>query len=1035
VIVSLTAEWTDRIRAWIDKLSGQFFRKVADAPLEGFVTGEMLTPTQAAGGSFQPMPFGSRWGAKYDYGWFRTTVTIPDELAGQTVVYRIDCTTDKGTLVYVNGVLATSREHEVYLTRDAAGGESFEVLAEIYAGHGPRHMPCHAGPLLPGESVLAEVPPEQEEVKVSEFGVWDEQAYQLWVDMEALWSLREALPADSLRVAEIDAALQEATFAIDFEQPLPERQASYLAGRDVLRPLLQCSNGSTSPTMFAFGHGHLDIAWLWPLAETQRKIARTLANQLELAERYPGYGFLQSQAHLFWMLRRTHPDLYLRVKEAVCDGGIIADGAAWVEFDTNVSGGEAIVRQLLRGKAFFREEFGVESEMLWLPDVFGYSGALPQILRGCGVKYFSTQKIFWTYHGGDPFPHNTFTWRGIDGSEVFAHIHTDYNSRTDPGTIVRRWESRVQKDGVATRLFPFGWGDGGGGPERTHLEFARRCKDLEGCPKFRLAHPVEFFVDQIERGWPDVEYVGELYLQVHRGTLTSQARTKRGNRKSEIALREAEMWTLAAAKLAGGSADPRALDDAWREVMLNQFHDILPGSSIDRVYQEAEAGHERAIARAEQATDEATGALLGGGSGDESQGVTIFNSLGWDRSVTVELPEGQAGATDAEGDVLCVQEVEGRRMVETTVPSCGWTSLRRAEGPRAGCGGGCGVSASPGVLENDRLRVGIGERGEVVSMVDKQTGREWLAGAGNDLRMYKDVPTKFDAWDIDSMYEFEPVELDAEAEIEVVAAGALVGIVRVRRTLGRSTMVQDIVLHRRSTVVEFRTRIEWNEDHRMLKVAFRPAVHTDELISEIQFGHLARPTHRSRPYDADRFEVCNHRWSALAESTGGLAVLNDCKYGISARGNEMELTLLRAPKAPDPDADKGAHEFVYAAMPFSGPLSESGVVRAAYELNVPAVVRPGVVDPGSAWSVDSPRVAIEAVKVAEDGSGDAIVRLYECTGGATRCVLASGLPVASWRETDMLEAPLAGCASGDGPSAELSFRAFEIKTVRFSFAR
>ncbi len=1028
--MSLTPEWTDRIRAWIDKLPSQFFRKVADAPLEGFVTGEMLSPAQAGAGDFQPMPFGTRWGAKYDYGWFRTTVTIPDELAGQTVVYRIDCTTDKGTLVYVNGVLATSREAEVYLTRDATGGETFEVLAEVYAGHGPRHMPCHAGPLLPGESVLGEVPPEQEEVKVSEFGIWDEQAYQLWVDLEALWALREALPADSLRVAEIDAGLKEATFAIDFEQPLPRRQASYAAGRDVLRPLLQCSNGSTSPTMFAFGHGHLDIAWLWPLAETQRKIARTLANQLELAQRYPGYGFLQSQAHLFWMLRQSHPELYLRVKEAVGDGGIIADGAAWVEFDTNVSGGEAIIRQLLHGKAFFREEFGVESELLWLPDVFGYSGALPQILRGCGVRYFSTQKIFWNYHGGDPFPHNSFTWRGIDGSEVYAHIHTDYNSRTDPGTIVRRWNSRVQKDDVATRLFPFGWGDGGGGPDRTHLEFARRCKDLEGCPKFRLARPTDFFVDQIERGWPDVEYVGELYLQVHRGTLTSQARTKRGNRKSEIALREAEMWALVAARRAGVSAGPRDLDDAWREVMLNQFHDILPGSSIDRVYAEAEAGYDRAIDQAERVSSEATGSLVSGGEGE---GVTVFNSLGWARSVLVELPDALKGATDAAGDVLCVQEVEGRRVVETTVPSCGWTSLTPSSGGREGCGGGCGVHADARRLENDRLRVELGDRGEVVSMVDKQTGREWLAGASNDLRMYKDVPTKFDAWDIDSMYELDEVELDAEAEIEPVASGALVGIVRVRRALGRSTMVQDIVLSRRSTVVEFRTRIEWNEDHRMLKVAFRPGVRADELISEIQFGHMARPTHRSRPYDADRFEVCNHRWSALSESTGGLAVLNDCKYGISARGNEMELTLLRAPKAPDPDADKGAHEFVYAAMPFAGPLSESGVVRAAYELNVPALVRPGVAEAGSAWSVDSPRVAIETVKPAEDGSGDAIVRLYECTGGATRCAVASGLDVSCWRETDMLEAPLAGGASGDGPSAELDFRAFEIKTIRLSF--
>jgi alpha-mannosidase len=352
-------------------------------------------------------------------------------------------------------------------------------------------------------------------------------------------------------VARIDEALRRFTLVVDLELPPAELPAAIKKGRACLREALACRNGSTTPEMYCFGHSHIDVAWLWPLAETERKCARTFSTQLGLMAEYPEYRFLQSQPHLYRMVKQHYPDLYRRIQKAIAGGQWKVEGGMWVEADTNISGGEALIRQFVHGKRFCEDEFGVDCELLWLPDVFGYSGAMPQIMKGCGIKYFSTQKIFWTYNGGDIFPYNTFYWQGIDGTKLLSHFHNDYNARTDPRDVIGRWKERVQKDGIDARLYPFGFGDGGGGPTRKHLEFLRREQDLEGVPKTKQADPIQFFRDEEKKAVPLPVYVGELYFQAHRGTYTSQAKTKKGNRKSEIALREAEMWGAAACALAG----------------------------------------------------------------------------------------------------------------------------------------------------------------------------------------------------------------------------------------------------------------------------------------------------------------------------------------------------------------------------------------------------------------------------------------------------------------------------------------------------
>ncbi len=1029
--MSLTLEWRERLETWLNELKKHFYIPLGRLELEGFATQQQLTRQQAARGHFRPMPSGTKWGAKWEYGWFRCQVRIPAKAAGRRVVF---CGRPDGEmLVCVNGREAGSisgdSRSNITLTPRARAGGRFEILMESYAGHGP--TPCHCGPLPPGRVCVPEPPPTQRTVGESSFGIWDEEAWALWLDAQTLLMLRDALPADSLRAASIDAGLRDFTTLVDFETPPEEMRRTFHAARRRLAPLLACRNGSTAPTFFAFGHGHIDVAWLWPLEETERKAARTFANQLALIAEYPGFKFLQSQPYLHSVVKQRYPELYERWKAAVKAGRIIAEGGMWVEPDMNLSGGEALVRQCIYGKRFFREEFGIESRLLWLPDVFGYSGALPQILRGCGIPYFSTSKIFWTYQGGDPFPYNTFTWEGIDGSTVLAHLFVDYSSGTDPRTLTQRWNQRVQKDDVSALMLSFGWGDGGGGPTREHVEFARRAADLEGCPRVKLAGPVEFFKEIERQGIPPARYVGELYFQAHRGTYTSQARTKRGNRKSEVALREAELWSAAAQALTGfafpAEETRTKLAELWRSVLTHQFHDILPGSSIRRVYEEAESAHAQVIAGAEEITSSATRALARKG-----RGLTVFNSLNWPRTAFVPLPKSWKAAGDESGQALRTQRVAGTTYAEVMVPSCGWTTVMPARRPAtAPAALGSAALAGKNELENEMLRLRFNDRGEITSIYDREADREIAAGPCNAFRMYKDVPFQFDAWDLDSPYEFTPVALDAPAKVQVLAQGPLMAQLRITRRLNRSTMSQTVTLRAGSRRVDFDTLVDWRETHKLLKVAFAADCHANEAVHEIQFGHLRRPNHRSRQYDADRFEVANHKWSALVEEGRGFAVLNDCKYGLNVLGNTIALTLLRAPKAPDMEADQGPQRFTYAFYVWNGSLAESGVVREAYDLNHPAVVAEGAGGTRSLFQVDAPTVVIESIKPAEDGAGHIIVRLYESKRVTAACALSTTLPVKRAWATDLLENRI-GELPLRGNAVRLDFRPFEIKTVRLA---
>ncbi|MBS3821459.1 MAG: alpha-mannosidase [Planctomycetes bacterium] len=1033
--MSLNSEWRDRLEGWIGALETLRQHCVAAIDFEYATTMDMLSPQEAATLSFQPLAKGSKpstpptpytpvrgWGETYQYGWFRATATVPEEADGMTLT--LTPPTNGESLIFVNGQARVGTQSFNIIAQKARAGETLDLLLECAAGN---ERVCATGPVPHGQRPFPPLIAPLRKFQQGALNVIDEDAFGLYYDIRTLVELRDSINDGSLRVAHIDAGIKDFTNICDPELPRDEFLESCRAARRRLKPLLEKQSGPTAPTMFAFGHGHLDVMWLWPLDQTRRKTALTLCNQLTHAQRFPQHKFLHSQPHLFWMLKRDYPELYGRVKRAVADGTVIADGASWVEMDTNISGGEALIRQFLCGKRFFKDEFGVDSQFLWMPDVFGYSAQMPQIMVGCGVKYFSTQKILWNYHGGETFPYNTFYWEGIDGSDVLVHVHNGYNSQTSPAHVIDCWNKRLQKDDISARLLPFGWGDGGGGPAIDHMEFVTRVADLEGCPTVKIATPTEYF-EYIEQNENITNrYVGELYVPCHRGALTSQAKTKLGNRKCELALREAEMWGSAAAILAGRPMTVETFDDAWRTVMVNQFHDILPGSSIDRVYEEVEAAYLELLENVNAEKEQAVTALT-----DDGASMTVFNSLSWTRTVEVALPNDWAGATDIDGEALCVQEQGGCCYVEVEVPSCGWTNIDKAAAADGqGEAASAGVTATPRSLENSLIRGEFNDRGEIVSFIDKASGTEYIkdGGAGNVFRMFKDVPGKYDAWDIDSMYVDAPVELSKVAEIEVVGEGPLMARLRITRKLNNSAMTQVATLRCDSRVIEFDTHIDWHERHKLLKVSFETNLRNDEAIHEIQFGYLKRPTHRSRQFDADRFEVANQKYTAIAEARRGLAVLNDCKYGVDTLGGAIHLSLLRAPTAPDPAGDVGHQSFTYAVMAWSGAFADSGVVRAGYELNVPPTCALGKAEPASLLQIDADNVIVEAVKLAEDGSGDVIVRLYEAVGTTTRASVLTSLPVTAAAETNMLEGDADDREFADG-RAMLEFTAFEIKTLR-----
>ena len=1043
------SEWTDRLHHWIRTLKDDFYEPLGEIAWEAFRTKEHRTPEEVAQCAFTRVEPGFTWGETWEYCWFRGTVTLPAEAAGKRIVMRL-APGGESTL-FVNGrSFGTYRADWVseahhymednVLTRSGQAGEQYGILMETYAGHYfPEIHSCATGPVLPGAYQDPLQEGKRRTLGVCTYGIWNEDAYQLYMDVDTLYKLLETLDETSLRASKIAEALEQFTLTVDFEQDREDRTATYRETIQKLRPVMEAVNGTTQPVFYATGNAHLDLAWLWPMAETHRKTARTFAAQIRLLEEYPEYKYLQSQPAAYEMCREHYPELFERIKEAIRQGQWIAEGAMWVEPDTNMAGGEALIRQLIHGKRYYREVLGVDSVILWLPDTFGYTAALPQILKGCGVKYLVTQKIFWSYNEGDEFPCHYFTWQGMDGSEIVSFLPTSYTYKTDPKEINTVWKNRRQLRDLDAFLLPYGYGDGGGGPSRDYVEYARRQEDLEGGARVKLAGPLEFFTDMEKAGGPKHTYAGELYFSAHRGTYTSQAMIKQKNREGELALREMEMWSCLA-EAEGWQYPLEKADGLWKTLLLHQFHDILPGSSIARVYVEAREAMEKLLQEAGGIREEALRAILN--QSREEEAVTVFNSLSFARKALVTLPDAFArGACLADGTVLPVEHTfEGlKTLVE--LPSCGGISLRPASADQTGRKPADGAAEEAVILrtqdgfilENGQVRAVVNDRGEVTSFVLKESSREFAAKPMNRFHMYKDVPRFFDAWDIDSNYRQQEIAGAFDIEVEELGQG-VEAVLLVTGRIGASSYRQYIRLAKESRRLVFETEADWQELHRLLKVSFPVDVHAENGINEMQFGYVERPTHRSRPYDKDRFEVCNHRYSALCDSAHGAAVLNDCKYGISMNGNSLELTLLRAAAGPEMRADNGRHHFTYAFTAWEGTFAGCDVVRQGYEVNVAPLTVCGGGRDFSLLSVEQDDIFADTLKPAEDGSGNWILRLYEAKKAARRtCVQLARKDVRAFA-CDMLENTLQEIPVEDG-KIMLDFRAFEVKTVRLVSGR
>ncbi|TLS46676.1 alpha-mannosidase [Streptomyces montanus] len=1002
----------DRIRPKLYPRSVPLELEAWHAPGEPVPVAEGLTAT------YEPVKTGQAWGRPWGTVWFRVRGSVPEDWAGATVEAVMDLGfTGAGpgfqaeALVYRPDATAIKslnpRTHWVRIADQAAGGE--EVLLYLEASSNPEID----GPVSRmGDWDTAGDEPIYR-LRRMDLAVFDTEVWELVQDFEVLNQLMLQLSTDDVRRWEILRTLERAVDLLDFRGDVGAAAAE---ARRVLADALARPAHASAHRISAVGHAHIDSAWLWPLRETVRKVARTTSNVTDLMDRHPGFVFAMSQAQQLEWIKEHRPEVYVRVKEKVASGQFVPVGGMWVEADTNMPGSEAMARQFTYGKRFFLQEFGIETDEAWLPDSFGYSAALPQLVRLSNSTYFLTQKISWSQF--NKFPHHTFWWEGIDGTRVFTHFPpVDTYNASFTGEEMAHAVRNFQDKGSATRsLVPFGWGDGGGGPTREMLARAQRLADLEGSPRVEIETPSAFF-EKARADYPNAPvWLGELYLELHRGTYTSVATTKQGNRRSEHLLREAELWSATAAVRTDFPYRYEQLDRLWKTMLLHQFHDILPGSGIAWVNREARDTYREVMSELEDIIGEALRALAGDST---AGGAVTFNAA----------PHARGGVRGL-GAALSAAPPEAAR-VTVTWSDQGW------------------------VLDNGLLRAVIDGRGLITSVRDHVTRREAIApgGYGNLLQIHPDLPNNGDAWDVDHYYRHTVTDLTEADEVALAEDGPQAVSVRVVRRFRNSTIEQTLRLAAGSPRLDIDTTVDWRETRTILKAAFALDVHTDRSTSETQFGHVQRPTHTNTSWDAAKFEICAHRWIHVGEPRYGVAVVNDSTYGHdvtrSRRAEEgggdggitttVRLSLLRSPTFPDPDPDRGVHRLGYALVPGA---TIGDAVREGYRVNLPERTIPGDAEVPPLVAVDDDAVVIEAVKLADDASGDVVVRMYEAHGGRTQALLTPGFAAAGAVETDLLERPWADgraprpavtSVRADG-AVELALRPFQIVTLRLARA-
>ncbi|TVY08164.1 alpha-mannosidase [Paenibacillus cremeus] len=1012
------------------KLSLVKIKQLADHLQRLSVLGSMTLSTcmaHSGDGNWQERSCPIVYGGGRTMWHFKQTVELPAAWREGLVTMRFDLDVPKDRtacegLLFVNGrrSFGLDRNHKEYvLPEDAVRGGTLELEVEAFAG----------------------ITENLYQFKAPQVCLLDPMMQELSMWLKNLAEAVECLELHDPAHYKLHDLLHDACIRLDLFAP---RSDSFFSS---VQSALEVIQGGLSalprdgfaPTLIAVGHSHIDIAYLWTIADARRKSVHTFTTIMALMDQYPEFTYFQSMPQIYAYIEEDAPDLFRQIQARAQEGRWEVEGGMWVESDCNIPSGESLVRQFLHGMRYVKEKFGKSCEMLWMPDVFGYNAALPQILKQCGIRYFMTTKLSW--NEVNDFPHDTFGWVGIDGSEVLAHyisapernldVYT-YNGFLDPKSVWQTWENYKSKAINDHLLIAFGHGDGGGGPTAEMVESGRRMAALPRLPQTKFGTALEYFreLERRVRLREDLpSWKGELYLEFHRGTYTSQAKNKRFNRQSEWLYREAELWGAVA-----NFHDVRVLErlaDGWKLILKNQFHDILPGSGIPEVFEDSDRDYEQILAIGREVLEAGLSAVASRIAADDEPGIVVFNSLPWDRGGWVE--------------------VDGRTLWVDSVPALGyrtisWKELEAWSRVPASASVGGAWSISTEKMENELIRILFAPNGQLLSVFDKQANREVLAPgeAGNVLELFEDRPIRNDAWNIDYDFPLKRREVTELVGVQVVFDNGLRGAVQFTWTWNRSTIVQKVIVHRDSKRIDFDTRVDWQERQVLLKAAFPVDVQSAYATYDIQFGNLQRSTLKNTSWDEAQFEMCAQKWVDLSEGGYGVSLLNDCKYGHDIKGHTMRITLIKSGIYPDPLADHGDHTFCYSLFPHQGSWHTAGTNREAYEVNIPLQAR--VMESGgssggrdlpkeySYLQVEGEHVMLETVKPAEAGNG-VILRFHEYGNQRGPVTVRSARPIKAVEAVNLLEEPVSPLAEADAfkmgeHSLEFRVTPYQIRTFR-----
>jgi alpha-mannosidase len=999
---------------------------------------------------------GDFWGGRDYDAWFRFDISIPEEFKGKTIALYVstgiddlekeETTINPQMLLYLDGKIIQGLDinhREVILSKKSKGCEKYQADIKVNSGMYDRKVALTA-----------------------KIVTIDEDTRELYYNIKVPYDTAVQLPDGDYRKLKIIEVLNETINLIDFREPNSKayNESIKCANNYINEEFYNKICGSSESVASVIGHTHIDVAWLWTVAQTREKVARSFSTVLNLMEQYPEYKFMSSMPQLYKFLKEDYPELYSKVKERVKEGRWEADGAMWVEADCNLASGEGLVRQILYGTKFFREEFGVECSTLWLPDVFGYCAALPQIMKKSDIKYFMSCKMGW--NDTNRMPYDTFMWKGIDGSEILTHLvtttyprasvtsyATDYNGQLFPETVMGAWNKYRHKTLSDDVLISFGYGDGGGGPTKEMLENNRRMsKGIPGCPKTEIRTVNEYF-NKLEEKVKDSNklprWVGEMYFEFHRGTYTSMARNKKSNRKCEFGLLNAEQLNTMSLMI-NNEYPKEELDKHWELVLKNHFHDILPGSCIKEVYDVTKEEYEQTETEIEGLINKAVDTITSKVNLHKDS-IVVYNTLSFKRDdiVEVQIPKDMSDIllVDEENNNVEYQMLAGEAknklvFLAEGIPSNGYKSYKimnkndEKEISQEIEEGLNEFIISKNRMSNKFFNINIDEKGTFTSIYDKVNNREVLKEneRGNKLLAFEDKPMAFDNWNISMYYKEKMWEVDQVKRIQIIEDGSIRKVLEIEKDFSKSKIIQKIIIYKDIPRIDFDTYVDWKETDVLLKASFPVDINTDKATFDVQFGNVERTTHNNTSWDAAQYEVSAHKWADISEGDYGVSLLNESKYGYDIKGENLNITLLKSGTYPNPEADKEEHSFVYSLYPHKGNWKEAKTNSMALKLNIPVISKYEKAHTGilpeklSIIDIDCDNVVIEVIKKAED-SNNIIVRMHELYNRRTKVNLNTYYNLKAVIECNLMEKELQQLQHHKN-NFTFEIKPYEIKTFK-----